>query len=404
MKIITAKYIVTFDKNNPIIKNGAVLYDKKIIKVDKQENIINEFPDVQIKKLGKNSCLLPGLINSHIHLEYLANKTTLEYGEFVKWLRSVIKHQQDLINKCDDESIKDAVEKLLKSGTTTIGEISSFGLEIEALKSSKINVILFNEVLGSAPEGVDMMYQNFLQRYNTCKSIQDERFIPAISVHSPYSTHPILAKKVLTLAKEDSCIVSTHFMESKAEREWLDTSKGEFKEFLKAFNPYAKPLLSSMEYLKLFYGVKTLFTHATYATKEEIEYINECDNYITTCPVSNRLLENKKLDIQNIKNLTLATDGLTSNISLNLWDELRAALFIHYDLDISLLSKLLLDSVTKDAAKALGVNKGVLAKDFDADMIVVELADEIEDINSIYEWLILHTKKAKSTIILGEEI
>jgi len=404
MKIITAEFIITFDEKTPIIKNGAILFDKKILKVGKKESILKEHPDIEVLEGGKNSCLLPGLINTHIHLEYLANKTTLEYGEFVKWLRSVIKHQQELINRCDDKSIEEILNSLLKSGTTTIGEISSFGLDIEACKNSKINVILFNEVLGSAPEGVDMMYQNFLQRYNTCKSLKDERFIPAISVHSPYSTHPILAKKVLTLAKEDGALVSTHFMESLAEREWLDNAKGEFKEFLKSFNPYAKPLLNSMEYLKLFYGIKTLFTHATYATKEEISYINSCDNYITTCPVSNRLLENKRLDISAVKNLTLATDGLTSNISLNLWDELRAALFIHYDMDISQLSKRLLNSVTIDAAKALGLKKGVLKEDYDADMILVELADRVEDEETLYQWLILHTKSCEKTIILGDEI
>jgi len=404
MKIITAKYIVTFDEENLILTDSAILYEKEIKKIDKKEKLIKENPDVKVEDLGEDSCLLPGLINTHIHLEYLANKTTLEYGEFVRWLRSVIKHQQDLISKCDDESIKEILNKIIKSGTTTIGEISSFGLDIEALKDSPINVILFNEVLGSAPEGVDMMYQNFLQRYNTCKSLEDERFISAISVHSPYSTHPILAKKVLSLAKEDDTLVSTHFMESQAEREWIDEGKGEFKEFLKSFNPYAKPLVSAMEYLKLFDGIKTLFTHAVYATDEEIEYINQKDSFITTCPVSNRLLENKKLDIKKVKNLTLATDGLTSNISLNLWDELRASLFIHDSYEAKELSKLLLNSVTKDAAKALGLKKGVLKEGYDADIIAVELADKIEDNDLLYQWLILHTKEAKKSIILGEEI
>jgi len=404
VKIIAAKYIVTFDEKNTIIKNGAVVYDKQIIKVDKKDKLIKEYPDIKVEDMGENSCLLPGLINTHIHLEYLANKTTLDYGEFIKWLRSVIQNQQELISRCDEKSIDKALKKLLKSGTTTIGEISSFGLEIDTLKSSKINVILFNEVLGSAPEGVDMMYQNFLQRYNTCKSLKDERFIPAISVHSPYSTHPILAKKVLSLAKDDNSLVSTHFMESHAEREWLDSGRGEFKEFLKAFNPYAKPLITSMEYLKLFDGVDTLFTHAVYATDEEIEYINQNDNFITTCPVSNRLLENKRLDIKKVKNLTLATDGLTSNISLNLWDELRAALFIHYGEDVTKLSEILLNSVTKDAAKALRVKKGVLKEEYDADMIAVKLPDKVSDTKLLYQWLILHTKEVEKTFILGEEI
>jgi cytosine/adenosine deaminase-related metal-dependent hydrolase len=249
-----------------------------------------------------------------------------------------------------------------------------------------------------------MMYQNFLQRYQTSLLLQDDRFIPAISVHSPYSTHPILAKKVLQIAREDKKVVATHFMESRAEREWLEGGKGEFKEFLRTFNPYAKPLIEPLEYLKLFYGVDTLFVHTTFANDKELEYINNHDYSIASCPVSNRVLENAKLDISKVKNLTIATDGLTSNISLNLWDELRASLFIHENIDIDELSKKLLTSVTKNSAKALKLNKGVLKNGYDADIIVVELPDDFEELESIYKWLILHTKEAKETIIQGENI
>ena len=404
MNILTAEYLVTFDDEFKIYKDKAIAYDKTIKMIATKEELLKKFPDAKVKECGKNSVILPGLINTHIHLEYLANKTSLEYGEFVKWLKTVLKHQQTLMASCSDEKIDNVLNKLLKSGTTTIGEISSFGLDIKSCKASKINVVLFNEVLGSSPDGVDMMYQNFLQRYQTTLSLKNDRFIPAISIHSPYSTHPILAKKVLLLAKEDDTLVATHFMESKAEREWLDSGKGEFKEFLKSFNPYAKPLVSSMEFLKLFYGVDTLFIHATFANDEELEYINSHDYFITSCPVSNRVLENAKLDISKVKNLTIATDGLTSNISLNLWNELRHTLFIHENIDIDKLSKKLLNSVTKDAGVALKLNKGVLKEGYDADMIVVKLPDSFEELESIYKWLILHIKEAYLTIIQGEEI
>ena len=42
---------------------------------------------------------MPGLINSHVHLEFSGNTTTLKYGNFYSWLNSVIKHREDLINK-----------------------------------------------------------------------------------------------------------------------------------------------------------------------------------------------------------------------------------------------------------------------------------------------------------------
>ena len=404
MKILSADYILSFDEDLSIKENCAIVFDKKIISVASLDEVKKLYHDTKIEYMGKNSVIMPGLINSHIHLEYLANTTTLEYGEFVRWLRSVVKYREELVSRCSDELIENELNNLLSYGTTTIGAISSFGADIEACKNSKINVILFNEVLGSNPATVDMIYQDFLQRYNITKSLKDERFFPAISVHSPYSTHPIVAKKAIELAYHDRVKVQTHFLESKAEREWLDSASGEFKEFLSSFVPNPKPNSSAMEFLKLFDDVDTMFVHATYANDAEIEYINKKDNFIISCPVSNRLLENKKLDIKKVNNLCIATDGLTSNISINLWDELRFSLFVHENIDIDELSKLLLKAVTKDAGRALGLKKGVLKEGYDSDLIVTKVADDFDNLQSIYKWLILHTKKAEKTFVMGEEV
>ncbi len=85
-----------------------------------------------------------------------------------------------------------------------------------------------------------------------------------------------------------------------------------------------------------------------------------------------------------------------------MFDELRNALNIHFDKNIVDFSKTLLKSATVNASRALGLNKGVLGKDFDADMIAFSLPDEIEDINDLAMQIILHTKFVDKTIIGGE--
>lgn len=62
---------------------------------------------------------------------------------------------------------------------------------------------------------------------------KNDFFIPAISIHSPYSTHPSLAYFALDLAKKQNLLASTHFLESKAENIWLRESKGVLKNGLK---------------------------------------------------------------------------------------------------------------------------------------------------------------------------
>ena len=105
MKIISANWIVTCDENDSIIKNGAIVFDDKIIEIDSLDKIEKKYPNIEINKLENNSVLMPGLINSHVHLEFSGNSTTLKYGNFYSWLNSVIKFREELINKADKKLI-----------------------------------------------------------------------------------------------------------------------------------------------------------------------------------------------------------------------------------------------------------------------------------------------------------
>ena len=78
------------------------------------------------------------------------------------------------------------------------------------------------------------------------------------------------------------------------------------------------------------------------------------------------------------------------------------ALMIHCDKNIVDFSKTLLKAATVNGAKALGLNKGSLRKDFDADMIAFNLPNEVEEINDLPMHVILHTKFVDKIIIGGE--
>ncbi len=405
MKLLLADFILTCNEKFEIILNGGVLFDEKIVDVGSGDELIAKYKDATIWQMPKNSVLLPGLINSHVHLEFSANTCTLRYGDFIVWLRSVIENRDELGLLATTELISKKLDEMLKSGTTSLGAISSFGADLEACVKCPQRVVYFNEVLGSAPNAVDAMYADFLGRLENSKAYKSDFFIPSISIHSPYSTHPILAKKALKDALNENCVVSTHFMESRAEREWLDDAKGDFKDFLGAFNPNAKPMCEGVEFVELFEKNKTLFTHATKSTKKEQEKIASQNASITHCPTSNRLLGVGRLKIEDIFqdiNLTLGTDGLSSNISLSLFDEMRNALMMHADFKLEELAKLLLASVTKNAANALNLPCGEIRKELAADMIVAILPDACK-IEDVALQLILHTHKAHLCIINGEE-
>ena len=405
MKIISANWIVTCDENNSIIKNGAVVFDDKIIEVDTLSNIEKKYPQIEIIKLEKNSVLMPGLINSHVHLEFSSNTTTLKYGNFMSWLNSVIKSREDLIQKADKKLISTKLDRMKKTGTTTIGAISSYLFDLEPCVQTPINTVFFCEVIGSKGDMVDTLFADFKDRLKNAKKFKSKNFIPAIAIHSPYSVHPFLVRETLKLAREEDLSVSSHFLESPEEFAWLHKDEGSFLDFFKNFLNQEKAVSKPMEFLNLFSNIKNLsFTHCVEASQADLEKIKSLGASINHCVTSNRVLNNSKLDLLKLENIpfTIGTDGLSSNNSLSMFDELRNALMVHSDKNILEFSKILLKAATVNGSRALGLNKGAIIKNLDADMIGFTLPDKIEDKEDLAMQIILHTKFVDKIIIGGE--
>jgi cytosine/adenosine deaminase-related metal-dependent hydrolase len=111
-----------------------------------------------------------------------------------------------------------------------------------------------------------------------------------------------------------------------------------------------------------------------------------------------------KLDIKAIFDMDISmaigTDGLSSNNSLSMFDELRSLLFIHSEENCVELSKKLLSSATIRGANALGFDSGSLIKGKNADFLDIKL--DVDKIEQLELDIILHTKEPKRVFIRGE--
>lgn len=407
MKILSAKWVITCDENFSIIENGAIVFEDKIVDIDTIENIKKKYPNEVVLEADENSVLMPGLINSHVHLEFSANSTTLKYGNFLAWLNSVIKNRDTLIEKATQKLISTKLDRMKKTGTTTIGAISSYSFDLEPCVNSPLNTVFYCEVIGSKADMADTLFADFKSRLSGAKQYTSKNFIPAVAIHSPYSVHPFLVRESLALAKLQELAVSTHFLESPEEFEWLHKDEGLFVEFFKNFLNQSKAVTKPIEFLTHFSNVKKLsFTHCVEASTEDFEKIKSLDAIINHCPTSNRVLNNTKLDLSKLDgiNFSIGTDGLSSNNSLSMFDELRTALMIHSNENIIEFSKKLLKAATVNGSRALGLNKGVLEKQKDADIISFSLAGDIEDKEDLAMQIILHTKSVNKTIIGGVSV
>ena len=401
MQIITPHFILLKDR---VATNLSIAFDKTIEKIAPFEELLNEYPNADVTTLRENSLLMPGLINAHVHIEFSANKTELSYGDFMGWLYSVIENREELIGGCSKDCMSSAIDAMLESGITTFGAISSHGMDLEACANVAQNVAYFNELIGSQATMADSLFTDFLSRLDASKTVKREGFYPAVAIHSPYSVHPILIKKALQIVKDENLKLTAHFMESQAEREWLDSSDGEFKEFFETLLKQKQNVSDAGEFLEHFNGQNTLLTHVSNANDEELDTIASHGHTVIHCPISNRLLGNKTLNIKalNDKNIKwiVATDGLSSNYKLDLFEEMKISLFMHSDDPLLEFANALIRGVTIDAAEALGLNTGEIAEGKNADMLILDLDKAPSEELAIH--LILHRYNISKVYINGQ--
>jgi cytosine/adenosine deaminase-related metal-dependent hydrolase len=395
----------TIFSNGIILRNHGIVFEKTIFEVASNDDLRSRY-GVQCTELGEGSVLLPGMINAHVHLEFSANRTTLTYGEFMPWLSSVIANRDELIHSCESECMEHSTQMMLENGITAFGAVSSYGFDLEACAKTPQKVVYFNELIGSDPLMADALYGNFQERLFASQSIKREGFYPSIAIHSPYSVHRILIQKALKYAYENRLRVTAHFMESLSEREWLDQNSGDFQPFFQNFLKQDTAANTAEEFLSYFKDVSTVFTHVIHANEKELSQLKASNHTIIHCPISNRLLGNGVLNLEAIRGQDIrfitGTDGLSSNYTLDMFEEMKAALFLHAKDDLLDLATQLWKSVTCDAADALQLNCGTIAPNFDADLLITRVDYPINDQLPIH--LLLRPPHIESVYIYGQKV
>ncbi len=406
---MSAKILIADHTFTPggFVSGYAIAFDAAILAIGAPDRLSTQYPEAEILRTPPHTVILPGLINTHVHLEFSANRTELVYGDFMTWLYSVFEYRDDLIARCDDTMMEAAVNTMLRSGITHFGAVSSFGRDLDVCRRTPQRVTYFNELIGATAAAADMLYNDFLKRLEaSSRTDPSERLTPAIAIHAPYSVHPVLLTKAIALAKEKKLPLSTHFLESSHEREWLESHTGGFLGFFQKFFGAEKAVTSIDEFLHAFDTYPTLFVHCTQTTHAEREHLSRHGHAVAHCPRSNRLLGCGRLPIEDLMDapLSVATDGLSSNWSLSLWDELRAALMLHHQGPLEKIAERFLHAVTRDAARALGSDAGRIAPGAPADLITISLPERVEHREYLALQTILHAEEAQRVFISGEEV
>ncbi|MCY4047734.1 MAG: amidohydrolase family protein [Candidatus Dadabacteria bacterium] len=306
--------------SSPPVKNGAVAVENgKIKALGTAEEIGKRFPSFAVRELGEG-VLLPGFVNCHTHLELGWLRPEGGFESFTGWLSHIITKKLRGPEPGElERSVRGGAAELMRCGVTTVGEISSYGADADILKNSPFRTVLFREVTDGKPAFPARLEHG--GRY-------EERIFP----HAPYSCSPELIRAAFARSEKENIPSGIHLAESPEETLFVRGGKNGITE--KIYPLLGKPPMerhtadTPFEYLEKTGTGKTKITlvHMAHVTDGEIRRAGEKNMGVVLCPGSNRFLgtgDAPALKYAKIKRVGIGTDGLSSNTSLNFFNEMK---------------------------------------------------------------------------------
>lgn len=321
--LISPEIILTLS-GKPLEKNSVYVKDGKICSIAATSILKRNNPGIKQIRL-KDSILLPGFINAHVHLElgWIA-KYTGGFNTFAEWLVQIInaKNRKTGVNTIK-KSVTTGIDALIKSGTTTVGEISSYdGIDKSILRKSGLRSVIFNEVFDRHLDELEN------QSYSS-DDMYEERLFP----HATYSCSPNTLACVNKICRKNNIKSAIHLAESREEISFVNKRANLFeKDIYPLINKLTfsrKPAQTPVGYLtnyKFFEGMKSTLIHMVQVIEEDVKKLANKDVGIVLCPRSNKFLNVGLPPVnlyKDISRLGIGTDGLSSNFNLDMFEELR---------------------------------------------------------------------------------
>ncbi len=330
-----------------------------------------------------NVALIPGLVNTHTHLEFSDLSEPIRPAEpFSSWIKSVVQHRRSRETQTP-EVIKQGIDECRQNGTTLIGEIATEDHDSAVYADPRLSVVMFRELLGLTEQRAADQRQIAETHVARAPNEEASRLRRGLSPHTPYTVRRDLLDFASRLAQDERCPIAIHLAETEAERQLLSSGTGELSEMLQAFGEWDPANFEvgrrPLDFLHMLQDVdNVLVVHGNYLDDEEIEYLgNHPQMTVVYCPRTHHYFRRREHPWLRLLNagasVCLGTDSRASNPDLNLWGEVQ---FLRRQFP-QVASETLLRLATSSGAGALGLSArtGSITLGKMADLAVVRLPD-----------------------------
>lgn len=365
--------------SSPPIRNGAIAVEN---------GRLAQVPMTGERVRFPGCAIIPGFVNAHAHLELTILRGFLDDLPFAAWIPKLTRAKYQQLSRDDMlVSARLGAIEMLHAGVTCVGEVMDLGTAWQAMREFGLQGVAYQEVFGPADSQVEVSMPALQKKIEEYRRDETETFRAGVSPHAPYTVSSRLYRAVSEYAAREGLRLTTHAAESLEEGLFVRQGAGIFAERLRQRGiPVSAKGRSPIAYLDELglLRAETLLVHAIDVSDTDIETIREKRSPVVHCPKSNAKLAHGIAPMSEFKDagvtLGLGTDSVASNNVIDMFEEMRAAVFqqrVRTGRLESLDAQTVFRMATLGAAECLGLAEhlGSLAAGKRADFVVVDLND-----------------------------
>lgn len=369
----------------PIADGVVVVSGSAIAFVGAHAALPPEYSTATTVELGC-AALMPGLVNTHTHLELTALRGFLEGLPFGEWLVTLTRARADCL---DADALFDSscagIEEALRNGITTCADTTESGVPLRAMRSMGVRGIGYLEVFGPDPAQCTDAITALAARAARERTLDTPLVQTGLSPHAPYTVSALLFHAVAAMARSESWPVAVHVAESAAETQFVRDGDGPFAAALGrrgiAVSPQARSPIALLDACGLL-ACQPLLIHAIEIDRQDIDLIAAHGARVAHCPISNMKLGHGMQPLMALRAAGIAvglgSDSVASNDRMDLLGEARQAALVQASLTrtpdvLSAHDVLTMSTLGGAEALQLGHRIGSLTVGKDADLAAFAL-------------------------------
>ncbi len=348
---------------------------------------------------GRGKLAMPGLVNTHNHIPMTLLRSYADDLPLMPWLND---HVWPFEARMTRDDIRVGAElgmaEMLLGGTTTSADMYWMDEAVaEAAVHAGIRAVIASSILDGKREAFDRDLALLTERYGRgCHP----RITLMVAPHAVYTCSPETLEYARDTAAAHDIGITIHVSETQDEQRIVRER-------------YGKTPVELLRDLGML-GPRTLLVHAVWVNDGDIEIMREHGVSVAHNPQSNMKLASgiapfAKMAAAGI-NVTIGTDGPSSNNDLDMWEEMRAASYLQKvtERDPRVLPAYeTLRMATVYGAKALGYNDlGFISEGALADFILVNVdTPHMQPIHNIVSNLVYSGKASDvDTVVVDGKI